>query len=346
MDLINLDEIAVIKKKKLTLGKCIRRFFLCLSILLLSVLIFLFGIVYLINYGPSPAARNLFVLSVMETSSAKFLATWFFTTEQIEEFITENSPKAFTEEIDETIVNVPIKDENKTEDVTFEDIEIVDVKGPNYKGKMMIIHDPSRVFLATAPQFGSEEKGEKLVDLIEKNNAIAGVNAGGFRDEVGYRSGGEPLGIVMSQGVVLSGEPNTEYQLIGLDNNNRLILGVMTVEDAIAKGIRDAVTFKPILVLNGKGAKISGTGGGLNPRTAIGQRADGSILLLVVDGRQIHSLGASFKDLIDIMLDFDAVNAANLDGGSSSLMIYENEIMNLCASLYGPRRIPTAFLVK
>jgi exopolysaccharide biosynthesis protein len=129
----------------------------------------LFGIIYIIYYGPSPAARNLFVLSVMETSSAKFLATWFFTPEQIDEFIAENSPKAFTEEIDETIVSIPPKDEEKTEDETVKDIEVVDVKGPNYKGKMMIVKDPSRVFLATSPQFGSEEKGEKLVDLITKN---------------------------------------------------------------------------------------------------------------------------------------------------------------------------------
>ena len=346
MELISLEDLNPEKKKKLTLRRCIGRFFMCLSVLLLSVLIFIFGLVYLVNYGPSPAARDLLVMTVMETSSANFLATWFFTTEQINKIITENSPVTFNEEIDETIINVPIVDENNEVSKPIENIEIVDVKGPNYKGKMMIVHDPSKVFLATSKQFGSEEKGEKLIDLIEINNAVGGINAGGFRDEVGYRSGGEPLGIVISESVVLSGEANTPYNIIGLDINNKLILGTMTVEEAITKGIRDAVSWKPVLVLNGKGAKVTGTGGGLNPRTAIGQRADGAILLLVIDGRQINSLGASYQNLIDVMLDFDAINAANLDGGSSSMMIYEKEIITICASLYGPRRLPTAFLAR
>ena len=91
---------------------------------------------------------------------------------------------------------------------------------------------------------------------------------------------------------------------------------------------------------------VAGTGGGLNPRTAIGQRADGAVLLLVIDGRQSHSLGATYKDCQQVMLDYGAVNAANLDGGSSTLMIYEGEHVNMCATLYGSRDMPTSFLVK
>ena len=98
--------------------------------------------------------------------------------------------------------------------------------------------------------------------------------------------------------------------------------------------------------IDGAVAPVAGTGGGLNPRTAIGQRADGAVLLLVIDGRQSHSLGASYKDCQDVMLQYGAVNAANLDGGSSTLMIYENEPVNYCASLYGSREIPTSFLVR
>ena len=83
-----------------------------------------------------------------------------------------------------------------------------------------------------------------------------------------------------------------------------------------------------------------------SPRTAIGQRADGSILLLCIDGRQAHSLGASYKDLSDIFVEYGAVNASNLDGGSSSLMVYEDEIISVTASLYGSRKLATAVLVK
>ncbi len=120
----------------------------------------------------------------------------------------------------------------------------------------------------------------------------------------------------------------------------------MTGQQAVDKEFRDAVTFGPALVVNGEAVSTVGTGGGLNPRTAIGQRADGAVLLLVIEGRQTASLGATFLDLIEIMLDFDAVNAANLDGGMSSSMAYEGEeILNNC-SIKGPRDMPTAFVVE
>jgi exopolysaccharide biosynthesis protein len=57
-------------------------------------------------------------------------------------------------------------------------------------------------------------------------------------------------------------------------------------------------------------------------------------------------MGASFKDLIDLLVEFGAVNAANLDGGMSSLLVYNDELVNIGSSLYGPRKIPTFFMVR
>ena len=111
-------------------------------------------------------------------------------------------------------------------------------------------------------------------------------------------------------------------------------------------GVRDAISFGPILIVNGEPTEVTGSGGGLNPRTAIGQRADGAVLLLVIDGRQANSLGANYGDLINVMTEYGAVNAANLDGGSSSLLVYNNEVISTCASLYGPRKMPTCIVVK
>ena len=111
-------------------------------------------------------------------------------------------------------------------------------------------------------------------------------------------------------------------------------------------GVRDAVKFGPILLVNGEPVEALGDGSGLNPRTAIGQRADGAMLLLTIDGRQSNSIGASLADVRDVMLDFGAVNAANLDGGSSTSMIYNGEMINQNASLIGLRKMCTAILVK
>lgn len=97
-------------------------------------------------------------------------------------------------------------------------------------------------------------------------------------------------------------------------------------------------------MVQGRGVGLGGHAG-LNPRTVIGQRADGAVLLLVIDGRQPQSLGATYQDCIQVMQEWGAVNAANLDGGSSTQMIYQGETVNVSASLYGPRNIPTAFVV-
>lgn len=159
-------------------------------------------------------------------------------------------------------------------------------------------------------------------------------------------NGGTPLGIVMSEGQLKYGNVNSSYDLIGFDNNNVFVIGQMTGQQAIDRGIRDAVSFGPFLILNGTPLEVSGMGGGLNPRTAIGQRADGAVLLLIIDGRQTHSLGASMNDLINVMLDFGAVNAANLDGGGSTVLYYDGEIKNKISSIYGARGVPTAIVVK
>jgi len=111
-------------------------------------------------------------------------------------------------------------------------------------------------------------------------------------------------------------------------------------------GIRDALSFGPILITNGEPAKVVGDGSGLNPRTVIGQRADGAVLLLVIDGRQANSLGADFQDCIEVMLEYGAINAGNLDGGSSSTMVYQGETVSEPATLYGDRKVPTIFMVK
>lgn len=211
----------------------------------------------------------------------------------------------------------------------------------------MIVKDPSRVVVGTSSDtFSASKGGKKLDQMIADEGAVGGVNAGGFVDDGGVGNGGMPIGLVIKNGKLLNGGLNTPFTVVGFDQKNMLHVGTMTGQQAMDKGLRDAVSFGPALVVNGNPLESSGTGGGLNPRTAIGQREDGSVLILVIDGRQPHSLGATHKDLVDVMMEFEAVNACNLDGGSSSMMYYEGELKTVCSSLYGPRRIPTAILVK
>ena len=115
------------------------------------------------------------------------------------------------------------------------------------------------------------------------------------------------------------GEKSREYEVIGINKKGILVLGKMTAQQALDQGIVEALNFGPYLVMNGQACEIkSMTEAGLNPRTAIGQRADGAMLILTIDGRQPSSMGATYEDLIEIMMSYGAVNAANLDGGSST----------------------------
>ena len=124
----------------------------------------------------------------------------------------------------------------------------------------------------------------------------------------------------------------------------------MNAQQAKDNNIRDCVSISnsigPFLVINGEPQDVSGIGGGLNPRTAVGQAEDGSILLLAIDGRMANSIGASFSDLQDIMLQYGAVNASTMDGGTSTQMYYDGEVINTPYSPLGPRSCPTAFLIK
>lgn len=326
-------------RKRRTAG----RIGLCAATVLVSLVLFVFGVVTVFCKGPSPAARDLFVVSVMETSAAKFLARIYYTPEEIEQIIARNAVVETDMVTDEQLVSIP-----QTGDTQLDKSEILieDVKGSTFKGKMMIVNDPSRVYVSTPDQLGPGISGMRVEEMIQRDGAIAGVNAGGFADEGGVGLGGEPIGIVIKNGELVYGSLNGSSTVIGFDKNDRLIVGQMSGREALDKNLRDAVSFGPVLVINGEPAEVNGTGGGLNPRTAIGQRSDGAVLILVIDGRQAHSIGATYNDLVDVMLDYGAVNAANLDGGSSSLMYYQGELLTTCASLYGPRKLPTAVLVK
>ncbi len=326
--------------------KYFARFLLVVFTTLLILVGGVVGLVYTFNYGPSPSARSLFVSSVLETSAVGFLATWFLPSEEIQTILANNTVEQFDAVTNPNLIVIPDTEEEQ-EYYAENDVEIVPVNGLTYAGRMMIVKDPSRVKVGTCANFGNPDKwGERLLSIVKRYDALAAINGGGFEDVNGRGTGTIPIGFVFSGGKYLYGDLDTPGLLIGFDTDNRLIVGYMTGNKAKELGIRDALTFGPALIINGEPANISGYSSGINPRTAIGQRADGAVLLLTVDGRQANSLGASYADLIEIMTSFGAVNAANLDGGSSSVMIYENEIISNVSLFTGDRNIPTCFYVE
>lgn len=324
------------------------------GIFLLAVIITLYSSLLLISYGPSKSARNILITTLLETGAFKWVVNYVLPNDKINEIVSSNSLKTMDIEMDTDLIEVS---------ESTDDIEIEEVSGSNFKGHMMIIHDPSKVSVATTYPFS--EYGKTLDKLVTENDAIGGIN-GGIYVSTGNK-GGYPMGVVVSKGELVYNSPyGVGYYLIGFDNNN--ILRIISLEGksesdvkSLVKeeGIRDAVTFQEEssdannhfvkLIINGEKRESNGLGSGSNPRTAIGQREDGTVLMLVTDGRGISGhLGATANDLIEIMEEYGAINAANIDGGSSSTMYYNNEYLQTSVTLYYSNSswyLPEAFIV-
>ena len=311
---------------------------------LLSVVIVLLGVVWVFEKGPSPTLTAAFCKSVRETSAIRWLSEIFLSEEEVAQY-----KSVSTELLESEQTNTSLIELDSAASQSGPALELVDISAGTCKGKLLIVKNPKSVILGTSEEF-AYQPGLQLTELVSKYGGIAGINAGGFNDNNGTGDGGTPQGLVISGGEILWGSPGNSYNVVGLDGSGILHVGLMTGQEAVDAGIIWAVSFKThdglasALIINGE-VQEQNLGSGVNPRTAIGQRSDGALLLLVLDGRSINTLGATMDDVVNIMLEYGAVNAGNLDGGSSSVMVYEGEIINNCASVTGPRQIPTAFVV-
>lgn len=302
--------------------------------------------------GPSPHLRDQFVSSVMESSMGGIFAKMVLSDEEINAILSRNKTQEFDTITDTNLVKIGANKDNSANanavnpyDPDGDGVEIHEISGPMYHGIMMVVLDPSRVKVSTLDKFNHTGAGLTLKEHIEKSGAIGGVNGGKYEDKGGMGIGGWPEGIVIADGKLRNGAPNATFDVYGFTKDNVLVVGRMTCQQALGIGVRDAVTFGPTLIVNGKAARYSGNSGGLNPRTAIGQREDGAVLLLVIEGRKTSSMGATMADLIEVMKEYGAVNAANLDGGMSSAMWYNNEELVSSSSIRQSRKMPTAFVV-
>lgn len=297
----------------------------------------------IVFHGPFENVKKTIVGAAMTTLSHQYIAKLFLSEEEINKILSENVVETIQQD------NTPINFQN-THDSSIEREDISD--GKKFKGYMLIIHDPTRVKVGVSKKLGVE--GELTSQIARDNGAIAAVNGGGFTDSSSGDSkwtgtGGKPVGILMSNGKILYNDlkEDEEREVVAITKNGALLVGPHTLKELTKLGATEAISFGPALVVNGRGTIKSGDGGwGIAPRTAIGQRKDGAILLLVIDGRQTKSVGATLKDVENIMLQYGAVNATNLDGGSSSTMYYEGDVINNPCDPLGERSVPSAIIVK
>ncbi len=355
----NEEEILIIEednknRKKNKKGKKINRWFYIFIILDVLAIAALFVI-----YGPWSGFRDFWITSAMTTMTHHYLAETFYSDEVIKDVINKN----FVENIDATTDASEItfsdgKDTGIYESEYEEQIlkrdegndlyKVFDITVNRSKAHIAVIYDPSRITYTVSSKINN--RGQQLIDIAREQEAVVAINASAFA-RIG--SGGRklvPNGITIKEGRILqNGVVASKYGIIGFNNDNVLVLMKGTAEEAIAAGIRDAMTFGPFLYVNGVPAKINGNGGwGVAPRTVIAQRKDGIAFFIVFDGRSAGGLGASMNDLIEVLTRYKAYNAANLDGGGSSTLVVNNKVINETGGwgYTGDRYLPDAWIVK
>ncbi len=311
-------------------------------------------------YGPFSFFRDFWITSAMTTMTHQYLATWFYNDKTIDAVLARNHMVEVDETTNPDLVEIKKQTSNNTiyknayekEVLTKEEgndlFKVINISGRGYQGYLVAVYDPSKVKIATTAYLG--KRGEAITTVAKRENARIAVNAGGFYDPDWNSNGALPHGTVIQNGKIVSDYDDATMGggFVGFTNENKLVLGKMSAQQALNMGIRDAVEFGPFLIVNGQSSFVKGNGGwGIARRTAIGQRADGIVLFLVINGRIPSSIGADMGDLTEVMENYGAVNAANMDGGSSSELVIDNKIINhpVAAGSHGLRDMPTFWIV-
>ena len=360
------------KKKKGSglFGRIVRRFFLVLFTVIALILVAACLAANLIFNGPSPAARDILTMTLLEPSGTKWIPGLFMDAQTLDSIRTRDDSNLKDEfsNTSEIVINKDAAisagtDEwaNSPDGIRFESHS-----GDTYNAHIMIVRDPSKVYLGTSTEnFSTSIPGTRIDDQIETDGAIAGVNAGAFFDNgtSDPSVGSVPEGLVYSKGVckwTTGSPPNGIKGFAGFNKDNILVVAQDNLSKAQAEelNIRDGCCFGPVLIMNGEiNQEAYNSNSGWNPRTAIGQRKDGAVVFVCIDGRQAGSAGGTYKDVIDIMIEYGVVNACNMDGGSSSIMVYRDtyglfgeagtvQVINSYSLLQErPRKMPTFWMV-
>lgn len=310
-----------------------------------------------ILYGPYDNFRTWLITTAMATMNHQYYCKWFYSDEIINDVLNSNYVKESDESSNPNLItfdkNGNYKNEYEKEILEHDKddlYKIIKFKVNGCDAYLAAIYDPSKISVGISKWLG--RSGQYIYDMAKEQDAVLAINGGGFFDPNYNSNGANPLGITISNGKIISDAAYNSNSggVIGFDENNKLLLlRNINANEALNMGIRDAVTMGPFLIVNGKTSDIKGNGGwGYAARTAIGQRSDGIVLFLVVDSNEFRTKGASMKDLAEIMENYGAINAANLDGGTSSAIVENGELLNDpidSALRHKTRGIPTIFKV-
>lgn len=297
----------------------------------------------LVFYGPFKNVKSKLVGTAMATFSHQYIATTFLSKDKIDEIIKSPRSDGVSSNESENLSKVNISHSKDN------GIDRYEVPSSKFDGYILEIKDPTRIKIGYTKKLG--EVGQRTSEIAQLNGAVAAINGGGFTDKAANGklwagTGAYPEGIVISGGKVVYNDikRNERVNVTAFTKEGKLIVGDHTLNDLNKENVVEAVSFRNSLIINGKPIGLNEEG--LNPRTAIGQKQDGTIVMLVIDGRKGLKAGASLKEVQNILLQQGVLNASSLDGGSSSTMYFNGEIINNPCDWNGERTVATALYVK
>ena len=317
----------------------------------------LVAICFVLVYAITPI-KNKIISTAMITKTHQYIAYIFYSEKTVSNVISKNKYIPLTDDVnlDDIVIDTSEKEsyDNEydeqilTREPGNEDYKYIKVKvGKKYDGHLVAIYDPSRVKLIASKTFNTGHGQERIKDMCKRSKGIVCINGGRFNDTTGYGSD-IPRGTLIKDGKIIWSDSTKATNLIGFNNDNKLVLSTTTAKNAIKQGIRDGLEFGPFLIVNGKKLQYQSAAGGYDraARVAIAQRRDGVVLFLVTEG--VHTNGPTLMEVIELLEKYGAYNAANLDGGTSAQLVVKNKLMNTPRTVYGTavtdgRRVVSGF---
>ena len=211
-------------------------------------------------YGPYSGFRDWLITTAMTTMTHQYFATWFYDDETIKASLAKNKVEEVNEitNTNTIVINNTVEEtvyENEYERAVLEkdpnndDYKIIEINGKGYSGYLAVIYDPSRIKTVYTKKLGTS--GQYLKQMAKDNDALIAINGGGFEDPNFNSNGADPLGITFSGGKLITSKTwRGTGGLIGFTEDNKLVLGKMTVKQAQEMKVRDGVTVLPSITKN------------------------------------------------------------------------------------------------
>lgn len=302
---------------------------------------------FILLYGPFENAKINYLGTAMNSMNYQWLATTFMSKDKIDTLLGRNEEVFIDTEFSvEDLIELP-----KVKDDSINYYTFVGTGKSKFNGYVLEVPDPTRVKVGVSSMLGTV--GEKTSEIAKNYNAIAAINGGAFTDasddEEWTQNGGIPSGLIISEGVRIHDDitdRKKKFATTIITKQGYLKAGNYSMNEIDnMKDISEALTFGPVLISGGvKVSPLPETG--TSPKTLLGQKKDGTMVLVVLDSNTDTRLCANIREAQDVMYNLGCVTAINLDGGKSTTMYYDGEVVNNPSNNIGERAIASGFIVK